>query len=227
MAEYVTKLDLVEQVLRELIASGEIQPGERLRQSELAERVGTSQTPVREALRRLEADGLIVSRPHQGVRVAEVIPEEMAELYLIRARLEGLAVEHAVPNVTQQELKKLITLQDHLEAARASGNAKPLRKLNYDFHTRLYRLSNLARLNKIIDSLWPLFPWDTMLAIPGRVDSSAREHRAILDAVVRVDTKAAREAMEGHIESGAEAFLRFRATDEAELPGQTKGRRDS
>lgn len=210
LTEYVTKLDLVEQVLRELIANGEVGPGERLRQTELAERLGTSPTPIREALRRLEADGLIVSVPHRGVRVAEVEPRDMAELYMIRARLEGLAVEHAVPNITDAQLKKLESLQARLEAARSRGNPKPLRKLNYDFHTNLYRLSNLGRLTRIIDSLWPLFPWDTLLAIPGRVESSAREHRTILNAVARKAAKQAGQAMSTHIENGAKALLDFR-----------------
>jgi DNA-binding GntR family transcriptional regulator len=215
VAEYTTKLDLVEQILRDLIATGEVAPGERLRQQDLARRLGTSPTPVREALRRLEAEGLIVLSPHRGVRVAEVEPHEMAELYLIRASLEGLAVEHAAPNMTASHLRTLELVQDRIDAARAGANLKPLRKLNYDFHTRLYRLSNLPRLTRIIDSLWPLFPWDSMWAIPGRADSSAREHRAVLKALRAADGAAAGEAMRVHIEHGAAALVAFRAQHQA------------
>lgn len=207
----VTKLDLVEQLLIRAIASGEIAPGEPLRQLELADRLGISATPVREALRRLEAQGLVVRQPHRGVRVAEVEPEEMAELYIIRAALEGLAVEHAVPHLTAKDVRTLEQIHARLEAGRAKGALKSLRKLNYDFHTTLYRHSELPRLIRIIDSLWPLFPWDSMWAVPGRAASSAVEHREILDALRAGDAAAAGRAMRRHIESGAEELIKFRA----------------
>ena len=218
MPEYiVTKLDLVEQLLIRAIASGEIAPGEPLRQLELADRLGISATPVREALRRLEAQGLVVRQPHRGVRVAEVEPEEMAELYIIRAALEGLAVEHAVPNLTAKDVRALEQIHERLEAGRAKGALKSLRRLNFDFHTTLYRHSELPRLTRIIDSLWPLFPWDSMWAVPGRAASSAVEHREILDALRAGDAAAAGRAMRRHIESGAEELIKFRA--HADEPG--------
>ena len=223
----VTKLDLVEQLLIRAIASGEIAPGEPLRQLELADRLGISATPVREALRRLEAQGLVVRQPHRGVRVAEVEPEEMAELYIIRAALEGLAVEHAVPNLTAKDVRALEQIHERLEAGRAKGALKSLRRLNFDFHTTLYRHSELPRLTRIIDSLWPLFPWDSMWAVPGRAASSAVEHREILDALRAGDAAAAGRAMRRHIESGAEELIKFRAhADEpAGGPATQPGRR--
>jgi DNA-binding GntR family transcriptional regulator len=207
----VTKLDLVEQLLIREIASGQIAPGEPLRQLELADRLGISATPVREALRRLEAQGLVVRHPHRGVRVAEVEPAEMSELYIIRAALEGLAVEHAVPHLTPKDIRALEQIHERLEVGRAKGALKSLRKLNYDFHTRLYRHSELPRLTRIIDSLWPLFPWDSIWAIPGRAASSAVEHREILDALKKGDAVAAGSAMRRHIESGSEELIRFHA----------------
>jgi DNA-binding GntR family transcriptional regulator len=218
--QLVTKLDLVEQLLIREIASGEIAPGEPLRQLELADRLGMSATPVREALRRLEAQGLVVRHPHRGVRVAEVEPGEMSELYIIRAALEGLAVEHAVPHLTAKDIKALEQIHERLEVGRAKGALKSLRKLNYDFHTRLYRHSELPRLIRIIDSLWPLFPWDSIWAIPGRAASSAVEHREILDALKKGDAVAAGSAMRRHIESGSEELIKFHAN-----AGQSDGGR--
>ena len=227
MPEYVvTKLDLVEQLLIQAIASGEIAPGEPLRQLEVADRLGISATPVREALRRLEAQGLVVRHPHRGVRVAEVEPGEMSELYIIRAALEGLAVEHAVPHLNPKDVKALEQIHERLEAGRAKGALKSLRKLNYDFHTRLYRHSELPRLIRIIDSLWPLFPWDSIWAIPGRAASSAVEHREILDALEEGDAVAAGSAMRRHIESGAEELIKFHAnTDQS--PGRRGAKRSA
>lgn len=219
--DVVTKLDLVERLLIREIASGEIAPGEPLRQLELADRLGISATPVREALRRLEVQGLVVRHPHRGVRVAEVEPREMAELYIIRASLEGLAVEHAVPHLSPKDIRALEQIHERLEAGRAKGALKSLRKLNYDFHTRLYRHSELPRLTRIIDSLWPLFPWDSIWAIPGRADSSATEHQEILDALKEGDAVAAGSAMRRHILSGAEQLKKFHAN--AEQPVGSRG----
>jgi len=210
LAEFKTKLDLAEEMLLRVIASGEFAPGEHLRQNDLAARLGISATPVREALRRLEAQGLLVRDPHRGVRVAEVDVEETAELYLMRAVLEGLAVEHATPRVGHRKLAALATIQERIDAYRAVGNLRPLRKLNFDFHTGIYRASRLARLSRLIDSLWPLFPWDSMWAVPGRAESSAREHRAILDAIASGDPVRAGQEMRRHIESGALALSDFR-----------------
>jgi DNA-binding GntR family transcriptional regulator len=210
MSQFMTKLDLAEQVLIRSIVSGEIAPGEKLRQIELAERLGVSATPVREALRRLEERGLVVRDPHRGVRVVEVDPEDMGELYVIRGALEGLAVEHATPHVDPKTLKTLDAQHEKLVKACADGTVKKMRSLNFDFHTRLYNCSNMPRLTRIIDSLWPLFPWDSMWAIPGRAQSSEREHGEILDAVRVGDARAAGEAMRRHIESGGQTLLEFR-----------------
>jgi DNA-binding GntR family transcriptional regulator len=224
VTEFVTKLDLAEQLLIRSIASGEIGPGEPLRQVELAERLGVSPTPVREALRRLEAQGLVVRQAHRGVRVAEVEPAEMAELYIIRGALEGLAVEHATPNLTKKDLAALEQIHQKLEAGRAEGALKSLRKLNYDFHTRLYRRSKLPRLVRIIDSLWPLFPWDSIWAVPGRADSSAAEHALILEALRAGDAVAAGQRMKQHIEHGGQTLVAFREAAAAGPDPRTRRR---
>jgi len=220
VTEFVTKLDLAEQLIIRSIASGEIGPGEPLRQLELADRLGVSPTPIREALRRLEAQGLVVRHPHRGVRVAEVEPSEMAELYIIRGALEGLAVEHATPNLTKRDLTALERIHAKLETGRAEGALKSLRKLNYDFHTRLYRRSGLPRLVRIIDSLWPMFPWDAMWAVPGRADSSAAEHALIMEALRARDAAAAGRLMKRHIEHGGETLVAFRREAAAGAPAQ-------
>lgn len=210
MVEFATKLDLAERQLIRLIASGEIAPGEPIRQSHLAERMGISPTPVREALRRLEAQGLVVLEPHRGVRVAEVEPHEMSEIYEIRAALEGLAVEHAVPRLSAKQMQAVEAAQARLERAWAASETKQLAKLNYQFHTLIYRMSGRPRLIKLIDSLWPLFPRDSMWAIPGRGPGIVREHRDVLDAIRAGDAERAHRAMRVHMEAGAKALLAYR-----------------
>lgn len=227
MVEFATKLDLAERQLLQLIASGEIGPGEPIRQSQLAERMGISPTPVREALRRLEAQGLVVLEPHRGVRVAEVEPHEMSEIYEIRAALEGLAVERAVPLMTQRQIQSVQNAQSRLEDAWAAGEPKLLVKFNYQFHTGIYRHSGRPRLIKLIDSLWPLFPWDSMSTIPGRGPGIVEEHRAILDAICDRDATRAHQAMRVHMEAGAKALLAYRDLPAAAAPGAKPARRRS
>jgi DNA-binding GntR family transcriptional regulator len=226
LAEFATKLDLAERRLLQLIASGEIGPGEPIRQSHLAERMGISPTPVREALRRLEAQGLVVLEPHRGVRVAEVEPHEMGEIYEIRAALEGLAVEHAVPRLTLKQIQAVEHAQARLEKGWAAGDTKQLAKLNYQFHTGIYRMSGRPRLIRMIDSLWPLFPHDSMWAIPGRGPGIVKEHRAVLDAIRAGDAEGAHQAMRVHMEAGAVALLAFRdgADGRAAAAGPTRRR---
>jgi DNA-binding GntR family transcriptional regulator len=223
LTEYTTKVDLAVQLLRELIASGEIPPGETLRQHHLQDRVAMSATPVREALRHLEAEGLVVRIPHKGVRVAEIDPPQTAELYVIRSVLEGLAVEYATPRLAEGDLQWLERTLNRLDTGTTQRRTGVLAKLNYDFHTRIYRASGLPHLNRVIDSLWPLFPKDSMTAVPGRGDAIAHEHWAILDSLRRRDARRAGDAMRVHLEKGAEALLAFRYGIEpgsglAELP---------
>lgn len=221
MAQYVTKLDFAEMMILQLITSGEIGAGDRLPQNELASRLGVSSTPVREALRRLEAQGLLVRDPHRGVRVAEVDADAMAELYMMRAVLEGLATEHAVANLGPREIGALQAVQDRIDAARARGSRKPLRELNDEFHSLLCSASRLPRLNRLIESLRPLFPWDAMWAVPGRAITSAAEHRAILDTIRQGEAGKAGEAMRSHIESGGRAL----AAHISATGGSRRGRR--
>lgn len=239
LVEFATKLDLAERQLLQLIASGEIGPGEPIRQSHLAERMGISPTPVREALRRLEAQGLVVLEPHRGVRVTEVEPHEMSEICEIRGALEGLAIECAVPLLTQRQIQSVSTAQSRLENAWAAGDPKLLVKFNYQFHTGIYRNSGRPRLTKLIDSLWPLFPWDSMSRIPGRGAGIVEEHDAILDAICARDAPRAHQAMRAHIEAGAKALLAngdlpgaaappgVRARPVPGLPQSGRGRRGS
>jgi DNA-binding GntR family transcriptional regulator len=210
LVEFASKLDLAERQLLQLIASGEIGPGEPIRQSHLAERMGISPTPVREALRRLEAQGVVVLEPHRGVRVAEVEPHDMSEIYEIRAALEGLAVECAVDRMSQKQVQSVKNAQARLEEAWAAREPKLLVKFNYQFHTGIYRLSGRPRLIKLIDSLWPLFPWDSMWTIPGRGPAIVKEHQDILDAIRDRDAARAHQAMRIHMEAGAKALLAYR-----------------
>lgn len=207
--ESSTKLERAVRILRKAILQGDLVPGQRLRQQELAERLGMSPTPIREVLRILEAEGLLVRVPYKGVYVAEVSPEESEEIALIRSVLEGLAVKVSVPRLTDRDVANLEALLLSMEGAWHEMDLSRLRRANYQFHSLLYEKAGLQRLREIIERLWPRFATDYLWMIPGRAERSIQQHRAILEAVKRRDADAAGNLMSDHILTAGRSITDF------------------
>ncbi len=209
LARTRTKKDRVVESIREAVLSGELQPGDRLEQDKLAERFSVSQTPVREALRQLEAEGIVDYNPHRGVRVAEVNLRDVREIYLIRGTLEALATRLAVPYLNSAQITRLRSLLDQMDEAIAQGQLQKLRKLNYEFHMIIYRAPDMPQLLHIIRSLWTKFPWDTLNVIPGRAQMSVLEHRKLVQAIEDGNARLAAQLMQEHIEHGADTLAEY------------------
>jgi DNA-binding GntR family transcriptional regulator len=204
-----TKKDYVIEVLRAAILSGELEPGARVLQDELAERLEVSSTPVREALRQLVAEGILSYSPHKGVQVAEVNLNDVQGIYLIRGAVEALATRLAVPRLTRADIQQLQTIQANLESLVAEGELRALRKLNQEFHMLIYAAAGIPQLSQIIRNLWTQFPWDTLHVLPGRAAMSAREHRQIILDIEDGDAEAASQHMQTHIEHGVTALSEY------------------
>jgi DNA-binding GntR family transcriptional regulator len=209
MKTYKSKKDLVVEVIRHAILSGELEPGARLLQDDLAERLQVSSTPVREALRQLETEGILQSSPNRGVRVAEVDLRSVREIFMIRADLEALATRMAAPNLRAADLRRLRTLQSEIEDLIRRGELKELRRLNYELHNLIYQAAGLPELLKIIRALWTKFPWDTLHVLPNRAFMSADEHGRLIRALEEGSADLAGQLMREHIESGARALDHF------------------
>jgi len=216
MNTYKSKKDLVVEVIRDAILSGELEPGARLLQEDLAERLQVSSTPVREALRQLETEGILQSTPNRGVRVAEVDLQAVREIYLIRADLEALATRMATANLRAADLRRLKALQTEIETLIRRGELGELRRLNYELHVLIYEAAGLPELLKIIRSLWTKFPWDTLHVLPNRAFMSADEHARLIRALEDGNADLAGKLMREHIESGARALDRYLADTAAE-----------
>lgn len=206
-----TKRDLIVEELRRLILSGDLPRGERLRQDDLATRFRASITPVREALRALEAEGLAVSEPHRGVRVAGIDLERVTATYVVRRLTEGYAVARATTRLTLRDLRRL---EELVEAVAASSDPVERRATNRELHFLLYRRCGLPGMVEQIESLWAAFPWDVSLGSEERARASDAEHRALLAALRAGDPEAARAAAEEHIRTGF-ADLQERLTGSA------------
>ncbi|MFN8457759.1 MAG: GntR family transcriptional regulator [Anaerolineae bacterium] len=216
-----TKKDLIVEILREAILSGELEPGERLLQEELAQRFKVSPTPIREAIRQLVAEGILDHSPHKGVQVAEVKLEDAREIYLIRSVLEALATRLAVPHLNSADVQRLHAWQEQMETQIEQGQLAALRKLNYEFHMLIYEVTGLTQLQQLIRSLWTKFPWDTLQILPGRASASAQEHHQIIQAIEDGNAELAGQRMQKHIESGAAALIDYLSNDTVTNPAET------
>jgi DNA-binding GntR family transcriptional regulator len=194
-----TKKDLIAEELKMLIGSGELPRGARIQQDELAARFDTSITPVREAMRQLEAQGLLVSEPHRGVRVAEANLDEVKGVYLARRLLEPYAAQRATLRVSRRDLDRAGELIQGMAEARKASDDRGVREANREFHFLFYERCGVASLARVIDGLWMSYPWDVLGVISGRIDKSIEEHHAMVGAVRNGDVEEVRAAFEGHI----------------------------
>jgi len=188
----------ISRTLAERIIAGEIEPGARLRQDHIAEEFGASHVPVREAFRRLEAQGLAVSEPRRGVRVASFDLAEVKEVAEMRAALEVLALRHAAPNLTSAIL---IEAED---ATRAGDNSRDVRSweaANRRFHRLILTPCGMPRLLAAIDDLHAAS--SRFLFATWRSDWEARtdhDHRSILASLRKGDVEAACATLARHVQ---------------------------
>jgi DNA-binding GntR family transcriptional regulator len=196
---HVTKAELALRVLRERIRGGELRPGERIQVEELARELGMSQTPVREALRLLQADRLIDYEPHRGAVITEVASETLVEIFRLRCLLEPLAVRLAVPNLTGEALSALESRHREFVASAESEAAPRVSELNYRWHWQIYETSGSVFLMDFIRRLWDAFPWRTVRLLPGAGSATVAEHEAVMVAIRKGNAAAAADAMLAHI----------------------------
>lgn len=195
------------QRLLEEIREGRLMPGERLRETELADRLGVSRTPVREAIRQLESDGLVAHVPHIGASVRKLHYAEVMELYEMRAVLEGTAARLAARAASEVELRELATLNEQLAGADTGPEAS---RLNRIFHATLLDAAKNRFLSRSMLSLQRalLILGPSQLYDSARTVESVVEHRRLLDALVTRDGPGAETAMRAHIEAAQRMRIR-------------------
>lgn len=210
-----TKKDRIVAQLRELITTGELARGTRIQQDELARQFKTSITPVREAMRQLEAEGVLVSEPHRGVRVAFADLEEVKGVYVARRLLESHAAQRAALRVSRRDLIQAAELTDAMEQARTDGDYHAVLDTNRRFHFLFYDRAGIPSLRELITALWLAFPWDVLQVVDSRPGDSVEEHRRIIEAVESGDLEAVGRRVEEHIRNGFLAFARHLTGEES------------
>jgi DNA-binding GntR family transcriptional regulator len=191
-------------VIREAIIRGDFKPGERLKQSELAEKMGVSRMPIREAFRKLESEGLIKLEPHRGAVVKSISIKDIQEIYALRSQLEKMAVLESVDLLTAEDIEQLTVLVNEMETAE---DADDFVQLNIDFHRLLVKRCRWERLNSFIATLWNGLPQQTPHLLSGQIETSNDEHREILDAILRKDKETAAKLVSEHILRTGESLI--------------------
>ena len=187
--------------IREFIILGEFKPGERLVESKLAESLGISRQPVREAFRILELEHLITIVPRKGAYVSEISLKETKEIYQTRAMIEGFAAQLAISHITPKDLSQLEAILDLMGKSIQENNLQKVIQYNLSFHRKIVSLSKNDNLAKVYESmLLPVRRYQKMgLSLQSSWAVSLEEHRTILEALNSRDIKRAEEMCRNHV----------------------------
>lgn len=189
------------------LRDGRLAPGDRLRETDLAERLGMSRTPVREAIRQLEADGIVTHVPRQGATIRTLDYAEVMELYEMRAVLEGTAARMAARAASDIEIEELFDMNQQMAAL---GHAPDAFVLNRQFHAALLDAAKNRFLARSIHALQKaqMILGPTTLTDPARAQKAVAEHCDVLDAIKARDGLRAEAAMRAHIEAAQRVRVR-------------------
>lgn len=209
----VSRVEQAYEYIRQAIQNHRLKPGDRLREAELAEAIGVSRTPLREALARLESDGLIVNDPARGLAVMQLDYNMVGELYFIREVLEGTAARLAAQHASDVELEIIDEICEQYRRAMGDGPALAMR--NRQFHEALYRCAHNRYLVKLLTGLHDALALlgDSMLLDVKRAQQTLQEHAAIVDAIKARDPDGAELATRKHIRTAQVERLKRRFED--------------
>lgn len=201
--------EIVFETLRDAIITGKLGPGERLMEIQLAEEMGVSRTPVREAIRKLELEGFVVMVPRKGAYVAGVSIKDIADVFEVRAALEALAASLAAERITDEELDQLERSLVSINEVSDGKNINKVVESDIDFHDLLYQASRNQKLINIITNLKEQLQRyrATSLAVTGRTKDAVDEHRAIVEALAERNGELAAELARRHIENAENVML--------------------
>lgn len=201
--------EIVFETLREAIINGLLKPGERMMEIQLAEELGVSRTPVREAIRKLELEGFVVMVPRKGAYVAGISMKDIADVFEIRAALEGLAAALAAERITEEELEHLERLLVKIAECNEANDLNSLVDVDTEFHDTLYKACRNERLIQIVSHLREQIQRfrTTSLASPGRMKYALEEHKKIVEAVSERNIELARAIAIEHIENAENSML--------------------
>ena len=229
MDEYLPHRDVVFKTLRQAILKGELEPGERLMEIQLAERLGVSRTPIREAIRKLELEGLVLMIPRRGAEVAKISEKNLRDVLEVRRSLEELAIDLACQRIQEEELETLREAQKEFAAAVAAGDAMEIAQTDEKFHEIIYSGTGNQKLMQILSNLREQMYRYRLEYIK---DANKRqillvEHEQILKALSLRHVQEARLAVREHIDNQEITVLKnLKEQEENDVQRKVSGRRN-
>ena len=210
MDEYLPLRDVVFNTLRRAILKGELKPGERLMEIALADKLGVSRTPIREAIRKLELEGLVVMAPRKGAKVASITERDLNDVLEVRKGMEVLSISLACKRITGEELEKLESIERSFQSLIESGNLTELAEMDVKFHDTIYQATNNQRLVQLLNNLREQmyrYRMEYLKDIAVR-RTLAEEHKAICEALRGRDESKAQNYVSVHIDNQQKAIMR-------------------
>lgn len=201
MDAYLPLRDVVFNTLREAILRGDLVAGERLMELQLAAKLGVSRTPIREAIRMLEQEGLAITIPRKGAIVAGMTEKDMQDVLEIREALEELSVQVACDKITEEEIAKLQENMKKFESSLESGDLKKMAQADVEFHDVIYQATDNPKLISMLNNLREqMYRYRVeYLKNPQNHEQLLKEHEAIYKGIVEKDKKAVTEMIRRHI----------------------------
>ena len=209
MDEFLPLRDVVFNTLRQAILTGELKPGERLMEIHLANKLGVSRTPIREAIRKLELEGLVVMTPRRSAEVAKITKEDLVDVLEVRRVLEALSIELCCKNRTKEEIVLLKENLGKFKKSVESGDLTEIAKTDVQFHEIIYNATGNRRLNQILYNLREQMYRYRLEYIKDRQTRNTliQEHQEIIDSIEKKDIERAKKAILVHIDNQERTIL--------------------
>lgn len=203
MNEYLPLRDVVFQTLRQAILRGELEPGERLMEIQLANKLGVSRTPIREAIRKLELEGLVLMIPRKGAEVAEITEKSLRDVLEVRSSLEDLAVELACERIGEEQIEELKKAAEEFKEALQGGDLTEYAEADVKFHDVIYHATENQKLVQLLYNLREqMYRYRVEYLKRSEVHQTLlAEHQHIIEYIEKHDKEAAKNAIRTHIDN--------------------------
>ena len=210
MDEFLPLRDVVFNTLRKAILTGELKPGERLMEIHLANRLGVSRTPIREAIRKLELEGLVIMIPRRGAEVAQITEKSLKDVLEVGRALDALCVELACDRIDEEATQQLKKACEEFERATETKDATTIAKADVELHDIIVRATGNQRLIQLINNLSEqMYRYRfEYIKDENRHDNLIDEHRMIYESIVKRDKEGAARAAKIHIDNQEKSIIR-------------------
>lgn len=207
--QYLPLRDVVFNTLREAIIKGDLKPGERLMENQLADKLGVSRTPVREAIRKLELENLVVMIPRKGAEVAKITEKDIRDVLEVRAALESLAVELACEKISQEQIKQLLSVKEAFKEAIKTKDVHQIVSADIEFHQVILEATNNDKLMHILNNLKEHIYRFRVKYIYQMKDYTtiSKEHEEMVNRIINKDIEGSKEVTYQHIKEQEEAVI--------------------